>query len=205
MSTIVEMRASRGGGDSTSDRPRTARRARGLALPAGVVLALCIFLPALRVCGSPTYPIAVPPFWSPYVLGVGVAWLAGARSLRGAAAALVFVKVVMLLTVVGWGVVASASLDGLPFGLAFFAIGALFFAVTHGGPVEERAARATIATGVLCTAWFAMIAFDPDGMIGAWISFGASLALVVLGLEWRRRARLERDEPVPRARAKMAA
>ena len=198
MSMTAEMPAT-GGGDSTDDRPRTARRARGLALPTGVVLALCIFLPALRVCGSPTYPITMPPFWSPYLLGVGIAWLAGARTLRGAAAALVFVKALIVLTAVGWGVVAASSMEGLPIGLAFFAIGALFLAVTRRGPIEERAARATIGAAVICTAWFATLAFDPDGMWGAWISFGASLALVVLGLEWRRRARLERDEPVPRA------
>ncbi len=198
MSMTAEMPAT-GGGDSTGDRPRTARRARGLALPTGVVLALCIFLPALRVCGSPTYPITMPPFWSPYLLGVGVAWLAGARTLRGAAAALIFVKALIALTAVGWGVIACWSSDGVPFGAGFLGIGALFLAATHRGPFEERAARATIGTGAICTAWFAALAFDPDGMVGAWISFGASLALVVLGLEWRRRARLDRDEPVPRA------
>jgi hypothetical protein len=183
------------------ERPASTRRLRRLALPTGIVLALCIFAPALRVCNSPAYPIAMPPFWSPYLLGIGIAWLAGARTLRGAAAALVFVKVLIVLSTVGWGVLAVWSVEGLPIGIAFFGFCAAFLALTRRGPFEERAARATIGVGLACTAWFALIAFDPDGLWGAWVSFGASLALSVLGLEWHRRARLDRDDPVPRATA----
>src|SRR5439155_15369868 len=94
------------GAPTDADTPTVARRQRRLALPTGILLAVCLFLPTVRVCGSPTYPITVPPFWTPYLLGIGVAILGGARTLRGLRVGLIFVDVVMGLSVGGWGVAA---------------------------------------------------------------------------------------------------
>lgn len=197
-----------GGGDSTpvlddDERPTVARRRR-LPLPAGVVLALCIFLPALRVCGSPTYPITMPPFWSPYVLGALVAVMAAARSPRVMEGVRVAISVIVVLTALGFGVLTIGTIEGSPIGLALFAFAVVFVAIARHGEPELRAAHATIGVGVGCTPWFALLAFDPDGMWGAWISLGASLALIVGGLEWRRQVRLARVDPVPRAIARTA-
>jgi hypothetical protein len=192
-----------GGGDSTDgERPTSARRR--LALPGGVVLALCIFLPALRVCGSPTYPITMPPFWSPYVLGALVAVMAIARTPRGLRATLIAVAVIYVLNLIGWGVVTMSTLEGAPIGLGMLVLAGAFIALTRRGELELRAAHATLLVGLACTPWFALLAFDPDGMWGAWVSLGASLALVIAGLEWRRQVRLARTEPVPRAIARDA-
>lgn len=197
-----------GGGDSTAgsiddERPTVPRRRR-LPLPAGVVLALCIFLPALRVCGSPTYPITMPPFWSPYVLGALVAVMAAARTPRGMRAARVAISAIVVLTALGFGVLLVGSHQAQPIAVGMFAFAVAFVVVSRRGEPELRAAHATIGVGVGCAPWFALLAFDPDGMWGAWISLAASLALVVGGLEWRRQLRLARVDPVPRAIARTA-
>jgi hypothetical protein len=206
MTTISRNSATEGGEGSTGgERPTVARRQRRFALPAGVVLAVCIFLPALRVCGTPTYPIQMPMFWSPYLLGFAVALLAGARTLRALRPALIMIEIVMGLTVLGYGT-ASLFGGGEGVGIAFViaAVGAGFFKLVRWGGPEDRAAHATIAIGVICTPWFALIAADPEAMFGAWISLAASIGVIAAGLEWRRELRAARREAFPRAIAHAA-
>jgi len=194
------------GGELTPDMTPTVPRRKRLALPFGVVLALCIFMPALRVCGTPTYPISMPPFWSPYVLGALVAALAAARTRGGMRGLVIAIASVVAVTAFGWGVVAMSSIEGAAIGVAILAFGVAFVVTVRKGPVEERAARATIGVGIMCTPWFTLLAFDPDGMWGAWVSLVASLALIFAGLDWRRRLRLARadQDAIPRAIARAA-
>jgi len=182
------------------DAPTVARRQRRFALPTGLVLAVCIFLPTVRVCGSPTYPISMPPFWTPYLLGIGVAILGGARTLRGVRTGQIFVEVVMAISCLGWGVAALfGGREGVMAAIVIGSIGAAFFRIARWGTREERAAHLTIFCGLLCTPWFALWAFDADGMFGAWVSLCASIAIFFAGLEWRRELRNKRVDPVPRA------
>jgi hypothetical protein len=186
--------------DADLDAPVAARRQRFLALPTGVVLALCVFLPAVRVCGTPTYPISMPPFWSPYLLGVAVAVLGGARTMRGLRGGLATADVVMALTAIGWGVAACfGGAQGVGVALVIAAVAAAYFKLARWGGREQRAAHVTIAIGALCTPWFALLAFDPEAMFGSWISLGAALAAIIAGLEWRRELRRVRVDPIPRA------
>jgi hypothetical protein len=185
--------------------PPACRRQRRLALPAGVVLALCVFLPALRVCGSPTYPVEIPPAWPPYLLGAIVAAMALSRrleTLRG------WTTVALLIgagTGGAFGLIAAwgGRGEGLAWGLGLWLVGGLFvWLIVRGRGIEERAARTVIGVGALCTPWFALLAFDPDGMIGARVSLAASVALIIAGVEWRRELARARDWPVPPARAR---
>src|SRR5512138_201224 len=66
---------------SSSPPPITAKRRPLLAI-SGWVLLVCVFLPTLEVCGSPTAPVSFPPCYGVYLGGMLVALIAGARTLR---------------------------------------------------------------------------------------------------------------------------
>jgi hypothetical protein len=209
MAQIDDKQVQRGGEDRTAGEDLSpaplARRQRFLVLPPGLVLALCIFLPALRVCGKPTYPIAMPPFWSPYLLGVVVAILAASRTRAGLRGGLAAAQIVMGLTGFGWAAMALwAGPDAAPWGVVMVAAAVGFLVLARRGSLEQRAARVVIAIGVVCTPWFALLASDHDAMIGAWVSVVASIAIAVGGLEWWREERRLRRDAVPRAVARAA-
>ena len=54
----------------------TPRRAPRLSVPGGLLLALCIFLPAVKGCDKPVYPYEAPLCLGPYLFGLLVAVLA---------------------------------------------------------------------------------------------------------------------------------
>lgn len=54
----------------------TGRRVPRLSIPGGLLLALCLFLPAARGCDKPVYPYEVPMAYGPYVFGLLAAVLA---------------------------------------------------------------------------------------------------------------------------------
>ncbi len=63
-------------GDAVADVVRVRRRAHLLTIPSGVVLFVCLFLPAATSCDDPITPLELPPFWWPYVIGAIVAGFA---------------------------------------------------------------------------------------------------------------------------------
>ena len=178
-----------------------------LAAPAGLVLALCVFLPAVKGCNDPIYPFEVPPAWPPYVLGAIVVAMALTRRLGVLRALTMAALTIATLSggvfglLVGWGGRGFELVWAL--GLGVIAV-LLLVGVLRGRGTEERAARMVIGVGVLCTPWFALLAFDPDGLIGVRVSLAASVALIIAGAEWRRELARVRagTHPVPPARAR---
>lgn len=168
--------------------PVRGRRQRRFALPTGVVLALTIFLPAVRGCSKDDiiYPIQLPMFWTPYVLGAIVAALALCHTERGLRGWLIAAQVVIGVTAGGMAL-ATKGRDGIDLllGLAFVGVGAAVVALWRVGRPERRAADVAIVTGALSAIWFGLWAFDPDGLIGVDVSFAASLAMVAAGFDWR--------------------
>ncbi|HEY1814606.1 MAG TPA: hypothetical protein VGG74_19780 [Kofleriaceae bacterium] len=170
--------------------------ARTFAAIPSVVLVICLFLPALRVCGDPTTPITCPPVYAPYFGALGIALVALVR--RGGLVKLgaAFTVVLDVVTVGGIGalVVEDAhSLLWIPVACATLA--AVFVAVSsivRATPSDRALATIAIVHGVATTIWATVLAFDPDGMWGAHVTLFAALALTVTSIVWLRE---HADEP----------
>ena len=52
------------------------RRVPRLSIPGGLLLGLCLFLPAVEGCEKPVYPYEIPQVYGPYLFGLLVALLA---------------------------------------------------------------------------------------------------------------------------------
>jgi hypothetical protein len=132
----------------TLEPPPPVRRRPLVAIP-GWLLFVCLFLPTLRVCSSPSAPIEFPPAYAVYfgaiVIAVG-AMSASLRVRRGA----------------------HATLLGL-----WFATGAGFLAVLFGGIVSAALGWILAASGLVLTiVLIARLARSPwsvRGVIGGWI------------------------------------
>ena len=164
----------------------------------GVVLFVCMFLPATRVCGKPAYPLDTPWIIQPYFVGLALAIIAIARSRAMFGAGVWLLRIAMLaitLETLVWLYEEPSS-----------GIVAVTIALTMQGAlgvkriVEQRIAIATIAIALLMSVWFAMVASPPDGMIGGELSFGASIALLIASVLWTSDARPPPSPPeLPRA------
>jgi hypothetical protein len=180
------------------------RRHRLITAPSGLVLFVCLFLPAVEVCGSPTYPIEVWPLATPYLLGLLVGILALVTGPRAVAGLVLAVRAVIWVTVVGWtvylvGLAVTERDDFVLPGLVWLFVGvSMVWMFGRGRRDEAAAARVTIATAVVCCVWFGLFCFDPGSLFGIYLSATAAVGLLIGGLEWRRE--VQRDHPPPRAR-----
>jgi hypothetical protein len=162
--------------------------ARTFAAIPSVVLVICVFLPALRVCGEPTAPITYPPFYAPYFGALGIALLALVRRRKLVKLGAAFTIVLDLVTVGGFGaLIVQNSAGTLAIAIACATLAAVFVALRWivRSTLEDRA-LAAIATvhGVATTIWAALLAFDSDAMWGAHVTLFAALALTVTSIVW---------------------
>ncbi len=100
------------GEPSTGSDKLPPRRSRRLfALPSGVVMVLAIFMPVVKVCGNPTYPIQMPLVWGPYVLGGLVIAMALADRARGLRMLVIMAQIVIALQWGGFGILMFGASD----------------------------------------------------------------------------------------------
>lgn len=157
----------------------------------------CLFLPAMRTCGTPDYPLHnFPYFTAPYFFGIVVAvtaFVVGPRTLR------------MALAVARAFVVAyAASTIGMMFGddgALLFGLVQLGFACALAGILglrghdEKRLAIAITVLASVETLWFVFVAAPPDGMIGGQLSLLAAAGTVAGSILWQ--GEIARREPPP--------
>jgi hypothetical protein len=150
---------------------------------AGILLFICMFLPAMRGCSSaPVLPLDVPPFLPPYLFGLVFAVLAGARSSRALIAGVVAVR--FLATLVAFAgfvvflVAPSVGIVELTVGLV------LLSAIGVSGVSELRLAACAALIGALCTFWFGLWAASGDALYGVHLSLASSMGVLVGGLVW---------------------
>jgi hypothetical protein len=186
--------------------PPPRRRHRAVTAPSGFLLFVCLFLPAIRVCGEQDYAYEYWPLATPYVLGLLVGILALVPHHRARRGLIVAIRALLIVTVVGWVVVLGiqAVAEGTAWVqlLVWVAVSSVLVALFGLRGSNERAAtRVALATAILGIVWFGLWCLDPDALFGIYTAAGASLGLLVGALEWRREVARDATSPVvPRAR-----
>ena len=93
------------------------RRHRRITGPSGLLLFVCLFLPAVKGCGEPVYPITMPCSWHPYLYGIVLRGRCASTLTRRAAcgARSCVLRVLAWLTIAGACVLADRELRASAF------------------------------------------------------------------------------------------
>jgi hypothetical protein len=178
------------------------RRHRRITGPAGLLLFICLFLPAVRGCNDTVYPLSMPMFWHPYLYGLVFAVATASLTLRSVRYAVVALRILAWLTIVG-GAILLVVAGAL--GIGELALGAILLAaIGRRGFSERRVALTAIAIGACSLLWFGLWAATPDALIGVYLSVLASGGMLAGGLVWLGELATGRPVPivVPRALAR---
>lgn len=162
--------------------PPRRRRHRPITGLSGLLLFACMFLPAVKGCHSPVYPVEMPMFLPPYLYGLVFAIFATAVSVRALRNCMVALRVITYLTLL----VSIVMVVGLPpVGIVQLVVMSIVLAAMGtSGYEERRAAITTIVIGAICVVWFMVWATTPDALIGVYLSLVGSSGLVLGGLVW---------------------
>jgi len=178
--------------------PSGTRRHRPLTGTSGLLLFACMFLPALRGCGSdPVVPLDVPPFLPPYLYGLAFAFVALARSQTGLVAGALALRLLGALVAFA-GFVVFLVAPGI--GIVELTVGTvLLFAIGLQGASEVRLAVTALVIGATSTVWFALWSAADEALVGVYLSLGSSLGLFLGGIVWLLELWAHPPTSVPRA------
>lgn len=168
--------------------------------PFGLLLFACMFLPAVRACDAPVYPIEVPTFLPPYLFGGVLAIAAVTLSVRGLRAAIIVLRAITVATLVA-GAVTMFEESPLAGAIEMSAGVLLLAAIGWRSRSERRAAATAVTIGAITTPWFAMWVVDRAALIGVYLSLAGALGLLVGGLVWLGETKAT-AEPAPHAWAR---
>lgn len=158
------------------------RRHRRLTLPSGLLLFVCLFVPAVNGCNDTVYPLEMPYFWHPYLYGGAVAVAALARTVRGVRLATTLLRLLAFTTLAGASLVSFLSV-GL--GVIELMLGFVLLAIIGTrGHSEKRLALTGIVMAVLSILWFGLWAGSAGALVGVYMSLGAAIFLLAGALFW---------------------
>lgn len=189
------------------------RRRPLVAIP-GWLLFVCLFLPTLRVCSSPSAPIEFPPAYAVYLGGIAIAVGAMSASLRvrrGAHATLLglwFATGAGILAAM-FGSIVNAALGWLLAASGLVLTILLIAKLARSQWSVRGVIGGWIVHAIVASAWNTLLSSDEDAVWGAYFALAVSGALLVasavaLSSENARRkdASLEPSLELPRARAR---
>jgi hypothetical protein len=158
------------------------RRHRRITAPSGLLLFVCMFLPAVNSCGASVYPMDMPYFWHPYLFGGALAIASFAVTVRSIRLAVRTLRTMAWLAVAGGAalLLVSAGLGAIELGLGAILLGA----IGVRGHAERRLAITGIVISVLCLLWFGLWSGSKDALVGVYLSLGASIFLLAGSLLW---------------------
>ena len=167
----------------------------------GLTLFVCLFLPAVQICGTSEMPLDRPGSIPPYIYGaafVVCAMLGPARWAVRLAVALLW------LVTCAYALFAMSMIAAIePLGVVEL-LAALGVMVTLGGAAREsRLALVPVVVGVGSAVWFSILLATGEARYGAWLSFASAFGVAIAGLLWRYDITAEDPSPpLPRATAR---
>lgn len=177
--------------------------------PTGLILSLCLFLPAVKGCSGPVYPYEIPAAYGPYLFGLLIA--IGSLRLPAQAAA-----AVRLITWV-WGATATALGAGVlghtllkadapgvredPIPLLLIVLGlppgvVLLRSLRWRRDPDRLRAELLLGGGALCLLFCLYWVFTMDTYFGMWLATLASALLLTEGV-YRRATQAPPVAPPP--------
>lgn len=149
--------------------------------PAGLLLAICFFLPAVGTGGCVTYPYEAPALAGPYLFGLTV-FLSTFKILSQKLKLPHFVISILcslsLSFFLNWETMSDFTLHptSIFFSLVWLGLFAgLILVFKRGLPFSLRVARITWLTAGICIIWFSYWTLKEPPRIGLWLSLVASL------------------------------
>ncbi len=158
------------------------RRHRHITGVSGVVLFVCLFLPAVKGCNEAVYPMTMPMLWHPYIYGLVLALATAKLTVRHLHYTVLALRIMAWLTIIG-----AAFLIVFASGIAFveLIVGVLLLGtIGRRGVSERRVAITAIAIGAVSLLWFGLWVVTPDALVGVYVSALASVGLLAGGLVW---------------------
>lgn len=158
------------------------RRHRRITAPSGMLLFACMFLPAVRSCGTSVYPTDMPYFWHPYIYGLALAVASFALTAHSVRLAVRTLRVLACVAIAGGAglLLLSTGLGAIEIGLGAVLLGAIGLR----GHAERRLAITGIVISAMCLLWFGLWAGSKDALVGVYLSLGASIFLLTGSLLW---------------------
>lgn len=171
--------------ESPPPQPLPRRHHRAVTLPSSAVLVVCLFLPAIKVCGKPIVPAQMPMFWSPYVIAAIVFAAALVRPWRLFGLALA-TRIVLALTIGGFTMSFALEGHGNELHAAIAAGLVVLTGLAIGWPArthELMMARVGLYSAAGSVVWFALLATDRGALFGVFVSAIAAAGMA-LGCAW---------------------
>lgn len=167
--------------------PRGDRRRHRLVTgTSGLLLFVCLFMPAIDGCNGPVVPLDTPAFWPPYLYGFVFAFAALVRTRRGLIGATIALRTLAVMVILGGFVFALFSVPLGAFQIVYGMI--LLSAIGWTGYSEHRLAATAIAIASTSAVWFALWAATPAALLGVKLSLASALGLLVGSMLWMREA-----------------
>jgi peptidoglycan/LPS O-acetylase OafA/YrhL len=162
----------------TSQAPR-----RPVFAISGWLMLVLLFLPTLRVCNDPTAPIEFPPAYFIYVGSIVAAIGAWSRSrrTRHVVVVVLFALWIVALDLIAVGVIAGGNVMIGAIAACSLLAGTIaavwMLARAHTG--RRAFSGLVLGHALVATAWYAMLASDPEAMYGAYVGLAVASTMLI--------------------------